>query len=109
MVHKDRSSWWPPKNWSLSWSLARQVLWISGLGFALVYSIWLAIGTDNFIGYIPLALVLLFTLIRIGYRYEWTGFGETYHPKSEENEIQPRKTLWDWMVASVKFCKLVGR
>jgi len=97
MAHKDRSSWLPPKNRRLSLPLARQILWISGLGLALVYSIRLAIGTDNFTGYIPLAVVLLFTLIRIGYRYEWTGFGETSHPKSEENEIQPRKTLWDWM------------
>jgi hypothetical protein len=97
MDRKDQSSWWPPKNWRLSWPLARQFLWISGVGLALGYSIWLAIDTANFTGYIPLTFVLLFILIRIGYRYEWTGFGETYHPKSEANEIQPRKTLWDWM------------
>jgi hypothetical protein len=51
----------------------------------------------NRFGYVPLGMVLLFILIRIGYRYEWTGFAETARPKSEKSEIQPRKTLWDWM------------
>src|SRR5215212_8311520 len=41
-------------------------------------------------------------VIRIGYRYEWTGFGERAREKSEAGESetgesQPRKTLWDWM------------
>ena len=36
-------------------------------------------------------------LIRIGQRYEWTGFGESAHPEPDNQEIQPRKTLWDWL------------
>jgi uncharacterized protein YjbI with pentapeptide repeats len=36
-------------------------------------------------------------LIRVGQRYQWTGFGESVQPKSGDQEIQPRKTLWDWL------------
>jgi hypothetical protein len=79
----------------------KQVLWAIGLGLALIASILLAfvvgIGMDNRFGYVPLVLVLFFILIRIGYRYEWTGFGETSHPKDETKDIKPPKTLWDWM------------
>jgi uncharacterized protein YjbI with pentapeptide repeats len=36
-------------------------------------------------------------LIRVGQHYQWTGFGESVHPKLDNQEIQPRKTLWDWL------------
>ncbi len=36
-------------------------------------------------------------LIRVGQRYEWTGFGEAVQPKPDNEEVQPRKTLWDWL------------
>jgi uncharacterized protein YjbI with pentapeptide repeats len=36
-------------------------------------------------------------LIRIGQHYQWTGFGETVQPKPDNQEVQPRKTLWDWL------------
>ena len=36
-------------------------------------------------------------LIRVGQRYEWTGFGEAVQPKPDNGEVQPRKTLWDWL------------
>jgi len=49
------------------------------------------------LGYVPLVIVVLLTLIRLGYRYEWTGFREISRPKDEMKDIQPRKTLWDWM------------
>jgi|SRR5918995_1875399 hypothetical protein len=29
-------------------------------------------------------------LIRVGQRYEWTGFGESVQPKADNQEIQPR-------------------
>jgi uncharacterized protein YjbI with pentapeptide repeats len=56
-----------------------------------------AIRRGHIFGYVPLVIVPLGILIRLGYRYEWTGFKETSRPKSEKREIQPRKTLWDWM------------
>jgi uncharacterized protein YjbI with pentapeptide repeats len=54
-------------------------------------------GMGNRFGYVPLVMVFLLILIRLGYRYEWTGFGEATRTKDEQREIQPRKTLWDWM------------
>jgi len=36
-------------------------------------------------------------LIRLGQRYAWTGFGEAVQPKPDNGDIQPRKTLWDWL------------
>lgn len=36
-------------------------------------------------------------LIRIGYAYRWTGFGETDLPKPENREVRPKKTLWYWL------------
>jgi uncharacterized protein YjbI with pentapeptide repeats len=36
-------------------------------------------------------------LIRVGQHYQWTGFGESVQPKPDNQEIQPRKTLWDWL------------
>ena len=47
---------------------------------------------------IVILVLLLLILIRIGYRYDWTGFGEVTRTKSEtQEEVQPRKTLWDWL------------
>jgi uncharacterized protein YjbI with pentapeptide repeats len=46
---------------------------------------------------IILAGVFLSLLIRLGYRYEWTGFGEAALPKPENREVRPKKTVWDWL------------
>jgi hypothetical protein len=79
----------------------RQALWTLVLVLALVASSFIAVrvamGMGNRFGYVPLGIVLLFILIRLGYRYEWTGFKETSRTKDENIEVQPRKTLWDWM------------
>jgi uncharacterized protein YjbI with pentapeptide repeats len=42
---------------------------------------------------IGIFLVVLFRLIRFGYAYQWTGFGQS----KVNGEIQPSKTLWDWL------------
>src|SRR5215208_1265471 len=42
-------------------------------------------------------VAFLYRLIRLGYRYEWTGFGEADLPKPENREVRPEKTVWDWM------------
>jgi uncharacterized protein YjbI with pentapeptide repeats len=42
-------------------------------------------------------MAFLYRLIRLGYRYEWTGFGEADLPKPENREVRPKKTVWDWM------------
>jgi hypothetical protein len=59
-----------------------------------------AIVRDNRFGYVPLVMVLLlilFILVRIGYRYEWTGFGGASHPKGRVEGHPASKTLWDWL------------
>ena len=43
------------------------------------------------------AVAAVVVLIRVGQRYQWTGFGESVQPKSDNQEIQARKTLWDWL------------
>lgn len=36
--------------------------------------------------------------ITLAYNWEWTGFGETSYKKGTgDREVQPRKTLWDWL------------
>jgi hypothetical protein len=46
-----------------------------------------------------LGLVALFALVVGGYRgrWAWTGLPETRRPKAENEEVEPRKTLWDWL------------
>src|SRR5215203_5604756 len=42
---------------------------------------------------VGIALVALVVLVRIGYAYRWTGFGQ-----AKVNEAaRPAKTLWDWL------------
>jgi uncharacterized protein YjbI with pentapeptide repeats len=70
------------------------------LAFAAVIGLAFRLGIDrgNRLGYIPIAVVVVLLLVRIGYRYEWTGFGEASHPQwSGGSELRPRKTLWDWL------------
>ncbi len=43
------------------------------------------------------ALAAVVVLIHVGQQYQWTGFGESVHSKQDNQEIQPRKTLWDWL------------
>jgi uncharacterized protein YjbI with pentapeptide repeats len=43
------------------------------------------------------AAAAVVVLILVGQHYEWTGFGKSVQPKSDNQEIQPRKTLWDWL------------
>jgi uncharacterized protein YjbI with pentapeptide repeats len=43
------------------------------------------------------AIVAIGILIGIGYKTRWTGFGESGYSKQDNQEIQPRKTLWDWL------------
>jgi pentapeptide repeat protein len=82
----------------------QQVLWAIVLGLALAAAItlrfYLGIGRGNLLGYAPIAVVVILILIalsRIGYRYEWTGFGESVYRKPEDQEVMPKKTLWDWL------------
>jgi uncharacterized protein YjbI with pentapeptide repeats len=48
--------------------------------------------TGRIVGVVAL-LFLLILLIRLGYAYRWTGFGQY----KVNGEVQPYKTLWDWL------------
>jgi hypothetical protein len=43
---------------------------------------------------VAIGVIWFLILIRIGYRYGWTGFGETPVQKPEGIEVLPKKTLW---------------
>ena len=49
------------------------------------------------LGAATVVVAAVVVLIRVGQHYQWTGFGESVQPKSDNQEIQPRKTLWDWL------------
>jgi uncharacterized protein YjbI with pentapeptide repeats len=52
--------------------------------------IWVTVGVT--------AIALIGVFIGFGYRWSWTGFGETTHSKPNGDlEVQPKKTLWDWL------------
>jgi uncharacterized protein YjbI with pentapeptide repeats len=43
------------------------------------------------------ASAILVGLIYVGYSYEWTGFGRSVVPLSENQDLQRAKTFWDWL------------
>ena len=49
------------------------------------------------LGAAAVVVAAVVVLIRVGQHYQWTGFGESVQPKSGDQEIHPRKTLWDWL------------
>jgi hypothetical protein len=48
-------------------------------------------------GWIVLAAIVVLLVVRWGYRFPWTGFGEATFPKSDKLEYRPARTLWDWL------------
>jgi uncharacterized protein YjbI with pentapeptide repeats len=49
------------------------------------------------LGAAAVVVAAVVVLIRVGQHYQWTGLGESVRPKADNQEIQPRKTLWDWL------------
>jgi len=48
--------------------------------------------------WIIVGVAILLICIRLGYRWSWTGFGETSYTKASGNqEVEPKKTLWNWL------------
>ncbi len=44
-----------------------------------------------------IVLVILGVLVAIGYRLEWTGFGDSVREVGKDKDLRRAKTLWDWM------------
>ena len=55
--------------------------------------IWVILGFLGFLGFVALVIIL----IRLMYRWPWAGFGQVTHKKGDDEEIQPKKLLWDWL------------
>jgi uncharacterized protein YjbI with pentapeptide repeats len=89
--------------------------WPTSRGVLRIFAALIAVGAMLFVfrGYYPenlrdrpplavlgaatVVVAAVVVLIRIGQHYQWTGFGESVRPKADNQEIQPRKTLWDWL------------
>jgi uncharacterized protein YjbI with pentapeptide repeats len=97
LAKRKKSRWWPT-----SWGAMR------------IFAALIAVGALLFVfrGYYPenlrdrplavlgaatVVVAAVVVLIRVGQHYQWTGFGESVRPKADSQEIQPRKTLWDWL------------
>jgi hypothetical protein len=87
--------------------------WTTGRGALRITAVLIAVGAllfvfrDYYLEHLvqrPLtvlgaatAVAAVVVLIRVGQQYQWTGFGESVQTKPDNQEIQPRKTLWDWL------------
>jgi Pentapeptide repeats (8 copies) len=78
----------------------RSALWVGSV-FALLVAaliaLVVAIRMGTLVGCVPFIVVVLTIFIILGYQSEWTGFKTKYWDKDDNTEVQPRKTLWDWM------------
>ena len=97
LAKRKKSRWWPTSR-----------------GAMRIFAALIAVGALLFVfrGYYPenlrgrplavlgaatVVVAAVVVLIRVGQHYQWTGFGESVRPKADSQEIQPRKTLWDWL------------
>jgi uncharacterized protein YjbI with pentapeptide repeats len=88
--------------------------WPTSRGAMRIFAALIAVGAllVVFRGYLPeplrerplavlgaatVVVAAVVVLVRVGQHYQWTGFGESVRPKADNQEIQPRKTLWDWL------------
>jgi hypothetical protein len=96
-----KSRWQSIKNRVVRATKVPAVLLITVLIISIIWLLWRDVirvgGNSDYILRVVLTVVGIWILIHIGSLYEWTGFGERALEKAEGREIQPRKTLWDWM------------
>jgi uncharacterized protein YjbI with pentapeptide repeats len=101
---RQKSRWWPTSRGAkriFAALIAVCTLLFTGVGALLFLISVSAVATlDNEILLVlgvATVVAAVVVLIRVGQQYEWTGFGKSVQPKSDNEEIQPRKTLWDWL------------
>jgi uncharacterized protein YjbI with pentapeptide repeats len=101
---RKKSRWWPTSRGALrifAALIAVGTLLFTGVGALLFLRSVSAVATlDNEILLVlgaATVVAAVVVLIRVGQHYQWTGFGESVQPKSGDQEIHPRKTLWDWL------------
>ncbi len=101
---RKKSRWWPTSRGALRISaalIAVGAMLFTGIGALLFLISVIAVATlDNEILLVlgvATLIAAVVVLILVGQQYKWTGFGESVQPKPDNQEIQPRKTLWDWL------------
>jgi uncharacterized protein YjbI with pentapeptide repeats len=101
---RKKSRWWPTSRGAMRIFAALKAvgaLLFTGVGALLFFISVSTVATlDDEILLVlgaATALAAVVVLIRVGQHYRWTGFGESVQPKLDNQEIQPRKTLWDWL------------
>jgi uncharacterized protein YjbI with pentapeptide repeats len=101
---RKKSRWWPTSRGAtriFAALIAVGTLLFTGVGALLFLRSVSAVATlDNDILLVlgaATVVAVVVVLIRIGQQYQWTGFGESVRPKADNQEIHPRKTLWDWL------------
>jgi uncharacterized protein YjbI with pentapeptide repeats len=91
----------PIKNQVVRATVVAAALLTTVMVISIIWSLWRDVirvdGNSDYVLRAVITVVGIWILIRIGSLYEWTGFGERVLEKSETREIQPRRTLWDWM------------
>jgi uncharacterized protein YjbI with pentapeptide repeats len=91
---RKKSRWWPPTKGVTHIFVA--LIAVGALLF--VFRDYLgALDRPSTVLKAATVVAVVVVLIRVGQRYEWTGFGEAAQPKPDNEEVQPRKTLWDWL------------
>jgi hypothetical protein len=103
----DRSEQQPSSRWQSSKNQVVRATKVAAaplitvLAISMIWLLWRDVigvgGNGDYVLRALLTVVGIWILVRIGSLYEWTGFGERTLEKTETREIQPRKTLWDWM------------
>jgi uncharacterized protein YjbI with pentapeptide repeats len=95
-AEQNKTRWWPPRRGATR--ITAVLIAVGALLFVfrsyylepLHHRPWTVLGAAT-------AVAAVVVLIRLGQHYQWTGFGETVQSKPDDQEIQPRKSLWDWL------------
>ena len=93
---QKKSRWWPTRRGAMH--IFAALIAVSALLFVF-RGFYLEKVHDRPLTVLGAAAVVaaVVVLIRVGQQYQWTGFGESVQPKPNDQEIQPKKTLWDWL------------
>jgi uncharacterized protein YjbI with pentapeptide repeats len=93
---QKKSRWWPTRRGVMH--IIAALIAVSALLFVF-RGVYLEKVRDKPLTALGAATVIaaVVVLIRVGQRYQWTGFGESVQPKPNDQEIQSKKTLWDWL------------
>src|SRR5215210_2375450 len=61
-------------------------------GYGPLSDIRSILGTNGIVAIlVVMGLIAVLSIIRVGYRYEWTGFGESTYLKRGEEEVRHKK------------------